>query len=161
VEPSEELPFYHPNTWNRPLVDTGAEQPLTYGDTVRVRTTKEALAAGLAGLVGIVHGQTVPSSSGQEVALTPRIDYAVGVYFDELEQLIFLPHDVLEFIDHGPGQAVSLKTNRGYITWVRLESGEWKEVEGLAEQEVPTGINAEPKAPSLIQRLLRFFRQKT
>jgi hypothetical protein len=40
VEPSEELPFYDPNAWNRPLVDTGAEQPLTFGDTVRVRATE-------------------------------------------------------------------------------------------------------------------------
>ena len=151
MEPSEELPFDHPNAWNRPLVDTGAEQPITFGDTVRVRSTEETEAAGLAGLVGRVFGETIPSMSGEEVVLTPGMDYAIGVHFDELERMLFLPHDVLEFIDHGPNQSQQIKTERGLATWVRLESGEWKEVEEPAEQPVPKGVRAEPEPKSLLR----------
>lgn len=60
MDPPEELAFDPPNAWNRPLVDTGAEQPITSGDTARARSTEEA-------------------------------------------------RDV-EFIDHGPGQILQLKT---------------------------------------------------
>ena len=158
-------------------MNTGAEQPLTFGDTVRVRSTEEAQAAGLAGLVGKVVGETIPSMSGEQVVLPPQIDYAIGVSFDEFERTLFLPHDVLEFIDHqragdnslhaplefidhGPGQVFGIKTKRGRTAWVRRENGEWQEVEELAEPFVPTGVPTEPEPASLLRRLLTLAKRR-
>jgi hypothetical protein len=160
MEPPNELPLDLANAWNRPLVDTGAEQPITFGDMVRVRPTEEAQAAGLAGLVGKVVGETMPSMSGEKGVLTPRIDYAIGVRFDEHEQTLFLPHDVLEFIDHGPGQVFRIQTKRGRTTWVRLESGEWTAIEEPVEPPMPTGGPPESEPTSLLRRLLTFVRQR-
>jgi hypothetical protein len=120
VNPEADLPFDNPNAWNRPLIDVGAEQPITFGDTVRVRTTVETEAAGLAGLVGRVVRETMPSKSGQEVAPRPKIDCDIGVDFEELGRTLFLPHDVLEFIDYGLGLQKSFMTSRGDVTWVPL-----------------------------------------
>ncbi len=130
VKPEAEPPFYLPPTWNRPLADIGAERPMTFGDLVRVRSTEETEAVGLADLVGIVFGQTIPSKSGVDVTLKPRLDYAIAVNFDELGKTLWLPHDVLEFISHRPGQQVGIQTSRGERIWRRQENGKWTEVAG-------------------------------
>lgn len=156
MEPQTEVPWPP----NQPLVDAGAEQPITFMDTVRVRATEETQAAGIAGLVGIVYGDTIPSKSGQDVLLTPAIDYAVGVHLDELDRTVFLPRDVLEFIDHGLGRELRLKTRQGWASWVRLENAEWRQVEESTEFRATTGAHGQPEQKSLIRRLLRFLKLK-
>lgn len=98
--------------------------------------------------------------SGQEVALTCRIDYALGVHLPELDRTVFLPHDALEFIDHGPGQSMRLKTKQGWKTWVRLESGDWKELHEPAGPPVPEEVHPEPEPASFLARLLKAVRRR-
>lgn len=60
---------------------------------VRVRVTAETEQLGLAGLVGEVMGETIPSSSGvSEVVGVGDEDYAISAWFEERrEQFWFAP----------------------------------------------------------------------
>lgn len=93
---------------------------------VRVRQTQETQALRLTGLVGTVCGASIPSMPGIEVIPAPLTDYAVAVRFSDLDATRFLPHDVLEFIRHGPDQRAGFQSEQGNVTWVRWGSGEWQ-----------------------------------
>ena len=102
--------------------------PISFGDRVRVRQTPATQAAGLAGLVGEVYGETMPSVTGVEVIGELKEDYAVNVHFEERGGQFWFHPDALEFVDHAPGTAFTLKgVDR---TWRRTESGEWEEISG-------------------------------
>ena len=95
-------------------------------DRVRVRATSITEAAGLAGRIGQVYGETVPSSSGvgrEEIIGELKEDYAVNVHFDELNKSAWLTRDLLEFVDHAPGTQITV----GGTTRVRTATGEWIE----------------------------------
>lgn len=53
---------------------------------VRIRSTELTEALGFAGKEGEVYGQSIPSSSGVEVIGTMCDDFAINVWFDDLEQ---------------------------------------------------------------------------
>ena len=143
---------------NPPLGEAGLQQAITSLDTVRVRATEETRAAGLAGLAGTMYGVTVPVKSGQGVLLTPPIGQGMGVRFEELDRTIFLPPDVLELADHGPGRTQRLETMQGWRSWVRLESGEWREVGEPAARRVSNSAPDQHEPPaSPTERLLRFI----
>jgi hypothetical protein len=74
---------------------------ISLGDTVKVVTNPQTSKKGLAGRVGVVYGQTVPSMSDVEVIGEVRDDYAINVHFDELDDAFWFAPELLEFIDHG------------------------------------------------------------
>lgn len=41
-----------------------SDQPISFGDRVRVTETEETRRLGFAGLIGVVYGESVPSASG-------------------------------------------------------------------------------------------------
>ncbi len=97
---------------------------ISFGDNVRVRSTPDTVARGLAGRVGQVSGETTPSVTGIPVIGTPASDYALHVDFDPDEDLWFAP-ELLEFIDHAPGTTVQL--DGVPKKWTRQEDGSWAE----------------------------------
>ena len=57
-----------------------ADQSISFGDHVRVRSTPLTEERGLAGLDGNVHGETTPSVTGVEVIGELKSDYAINVF---------------------------------------------------------------------------------
>ena len=103
---------------------------ITFGDTVRVRSTDVTTDAGLAGLLGTVHGETTPSVTGVEVIGELDGDYAINVFFEGKEADAWFAPELLEFVDHGAGAEIQFE---GADTkWIRSEDGEWIEQPGDA-----------------------------
>jgi hypothetical protein len=104
------------------------DQPISFGDTVRVRHTEATRAAGVAGLTGPVYGETTPSVTGVDVIGEVTGDYAINVYFKDREESLWFAPDLLEFVDHGVGAEITI--NGVNKKWTRTESGEWEESPG-------------------------------
>ena len=102
-----------------------AQAEITFGDRVRIRSTPQAIAAGLAGELGEVRGETTPSVTGVEVIGPTAADRALHVHVDHLDRGAWFSVDMLEFIDRGPGTIITLD---GVGTqWKREATGEWVE----------------------------------
>lgn len=99
--------------------------PLTFGDTVRVRATAETESIGLAGLTGSVYGETTPSVTDVEVIGEDPDDFAINVFFDDLDEAKWFAPDLLDFIDHGAGAEIEIDGVAG--KFVRSDDGEWVE----------------------------------
>jgi len=97
-------------------------EPLGFGDNVRVRHAPSTEAAGIAGRVGQIYGQTTPSFTSPEVVGELLRDYAINVHFSELGRDVWLAEQLLEFVDHGPGTTMTI----GDTTLVRGADGEWE-----------------------------------
>jgi hypothetical protein len=97
-----------------------------FGDNVRIVANPATETAGVAGLVGHVCGETVPSVTAVEVIGQTKDDYAVNVFFKERNESFWFVADLLEFVDHGPGTTIEIGDPA--TKWVRTEQGEWVEV---------------------------------
>lgn len=93
-----------------------------FGDNVRVRDTEETRAAGVAGIVGSVYGETTPSVTSVEVIGTLTEDFALNVQPDEGSGF-WIALYLLEFIDHGAGAVMIV----GNVRAVRQADGSWHE----------------------------------
>ena len=98
---------------------------ISFGDNVRIRETNDTLELGVANLVGSVYGETTPSITGVDVVGDLTGDFAVNVYFEETGLDFWFSPDLLEFVDHGAGQTMTL--DGAGKKWVRTEDGEWVE----------------------------------
>ncbi len=96
---------------------------IDFGDNVRVLVTDVTQRAGIAGKIGQVYGITIPSTSGAQVLGELSADYAINVYFEDLETDFWLPEELIEFIDHGAGAEMII----GNIKTTRNEDGTWTE----------------------------------
>ena len=99
------------------------QERLSLGDNVRVRTTEVTKRHGAAGMRGQVYGETTPSATGVDVIGDSTTDYAVNVFFDELDKGYWFAPNLLEFLDHAPGTEIVIGNHR----WVRADDGEWIE----------------------------------
>jgi len=98
--------------------------PLSFGDSVRIRSTPETEAAGLAGKHGSVSGFTTPSEMGISVIGIPSEDYAVAVNFEDGPvKDAWFSEDLVEFLDHAPGTEIRV----GNVRAVRNADGTWTE----------------------------------
>ena len=102
-----------------------AEERVSFGDTVRIRGTPDTEELDLAGLEGHVYGFTTPSVTGVEVIGSPAEDYAVNVFFDDLEESFWFAEDLVEFIDYDPGAEIRIEGVSK--SWVREADGSWSE----------------------------------
>jgi hypothetical protein len=118
--------------------------PISFGDNVRVLPSPATEAAGVAGRVGNVFGETMPSSSGVTVIGAAEEDFALNVFFEELNKGFWFAENLLELLDHAPG--TTIKLDGVPKQWVRAESGEWLESTAAA-------------SPSLWQRFTARFRR--
>ena len=96
-----------------------------FGDNVRVRTTPETEALGIAGLTGQIYGETVPSLSGMPTVGPIPDDYAVNVMIEGHPEGLWMCPDLVEFVDHGPGITITL--DGVPKKWTRSQTGEWLE----------------------------------
>ena len=101
------------------------EKAISFGDTVRVIATRVTTDAGYADLVGTVYGETTPSVTGVEVIGDVKGDYAINVYFKEKDTSVWFDPGLLQFVDHGAGQEITLDGVEKKL--VRNEDGEWVE----------------------------------
>jgi hypothetical protein len=102
------------------------EKTISFGDDVRVRATPATQAAGVAGLIGSVAGETTPSATKAVVIGDLSEDYALNVYFEDREEGVWFAPDQLEFVDHAVGTEIVLTGVEK--KWVRNEAGGWDEV---------------------------------
>ena len=98
--------------------------PISFGDNVRVRSTPDTKAAGIAGLVGDIRGMTTPSEIPVHVIGQISEDVAFNVFSECRGEGFWFSPDLLEFVDHAPGTVIGLKG--AAKRWVRTESGEWE-----------------------------------
>ena len=66
--------------------------------------------------------------TGVDVVGELTADYALNVDLDDLEETYWIVPELLEFIDHGPGQVAEVRLPSGPKRWVRAETGEWIEI---------------------------------
>lgn len=103
-------------------------QPLPgFGDRVRIRITPVTEAAGIAGLEGDIHGESVPSASGVEVLGDAADDFVLNVYLEARGEGYWLAPEHVELIDHNPGQEIRLDGIPR--RWVRRADGTWDEID--------------------------------
>jgi hypothetical protein len=105
--------------------------PISFGDNVRVRPSRETEARGVAGLRGQVYGATTPSVTGVSVIGPVTRDLAVNVHFEGRGETLWFAPELLEFIDHAPGTEVRL--DGVAKKYVRSASGEWVETKERVE----------------------------
>ncbi len=96
------------------------ENNIHFGDRVRILDTGATRAVGLAGLSGVVYGETTPSTTNVEVIGNVKNDYAINVYFDQSAKQFWFGTDQLKFLDHHPGSTATIDgVNK---KWVRTPS---------------------------------------
>ncbi|WP_309603114.1 hypothetical protein [Sphingomonas sp.] len=102
-----------------------------FADRVRIKRTDETKSLGLAEREGQVFGWTTPSVSGVSVIGTSTDDYAVNVFFDELDKGFWFADHLVEHVDNGAGTVISL--DGVDKEWVLLPNGDWEERPRSAE----------------------------
>ncbi len=102
-----------------------AESSIQFGDRVRILSDPATEERGFAGKIGEVYGQTTPSVSNPEIVGTPIKDYAVNVFFQDVDKQYWFPEHLVELVDHNPGTTISL--DRSDKEFVRNSDGSWAE----------------------------------
>jgi hypothetical protein len=92
------------------------------GDTVRIVSTPETIAAGYADRTGTCHGFTTPSITGVQVIGNSGADNALNVAFDDGTTAWFDP-SLVAFMDVNAGQVAKIGEKR----FIRQPTGEWVE----------------------------------
>jgi len=113
----------------------GSARPISLGDNVRIRSARCTVECGLAGLVGQVFGETTPSVTGVSVIGQLTSDFALNVCFSSHPGEYWFAQELLEFIDHAPGMAMTIRG--ASKRWVRTADGDWAEEE-LNDQNAAT-----------------------
>lgn len=91
-------------------------------------SSDETEGSRFAGRTGHVFGESMPSSSGVGPVIGDRgEDLAPSVFFDDTKEQEWLAPHLVEFLDHGAAQTMSLE---GWPSFVRDSDGTWREVGG-------------------------------
>ena len=95
-------------------------------DTVRVLEAPETVAAQVAGLIGVVFGESMPASSGVGPVIgTLQGEWALNVTFEDREGEFWFTPELLELVDHGAGTVIGLDASP--VEYVRRADGGWDE----------------------------------
>jgi hypothetical protein len=98
---------------------------ISFGDTVRVRSTPDTDILGLANQIGQVYGETTPSVTGVTVVGQLADDYALNVHFEGRRDALWFAQELLEFVDHAAGTEITLDGIPK--KWTRSSNGDWVE----------------------------------
>src|SRR4030095_3412902 len=90
-----------------------------------IKSSQQTVEKGLAGKIGEIFGETTPSMMDFEIIGTPKVDYAVNVYFNDLGESFWFDADLLEQIDTGEGTVMTLDGIPK--KWTKGKNGEWIE----------------------------------
>jgi hypothetical protein len=115
----------------------------SFGDHVRIRPSPETEALGIAGLDGLVFGESRPSSSGVEVVGAAPNDYVLNVFIDSRDEGYWLRPELVEFLDHAPGGRVELD-GVPYV-WEHQADGSWVDFAKPAAAAQPAPLVNAPK----------------
>jgi hypothetical protein len=96
---------------------------VTFGDNVKILSSRETDELGLSGKKGQVYGETTPSATGVIVIGQTEDDYALNVFIEEMDQDFWIAPKLLELIDHGEGTEIVV----GNLRAVRKADGSWDE----------------------------------
>ena len=107
----------------------------SFGSKVRIKATPLTREKDLADKIGEVYGQTTPSMMDFEIIGTPKDDFAVNVYFDDLKTSFWFDADLLEIIDDGQGTVITL--NGVDKKWTKGQNGQW-----IEENTKPTSLTS-------------------
>src|SRR5690606_27672978 len=107
----------------------------SFGSKVKIKDSSVTRDKGLAGKVGDVYGQTTPSMMDFEIIGTPKDDFAVNVYFDDLQTSYWFDADLLETIDDGQGSVITL--DGVDKKWTKGPNEQW-----IVEDTTPTQIQS-------------------
>jgi hypothetical protein len=103
----------------------------SFGDRVRIKSTPETIAAGLAGLEADVNGFTTPSVTNVEVIGGAPDDCAINVSPLAGGDTYWLRPDLLEVLHHNPGMELKV----GNMKAVRRADGTWDETVVLKHRQ--------------------------
>ena len=96
---------------------------LTFGDNVKVLSTPETIALGIAGKFAHVYGETIPPETGVVPIGEPGQDYAINICIHDTEEQFWVYPHLVEFIDHGEGAELIIGKYRA----VRRADASWDE----------------------------------
>jgi hypothetical protein len=108
----------------------------SFGNKVKIKDSPETREKGLVGKVGEVYGQTTPSMMDFEIIGTPKDDFAVNVYFGDLQTSYWFDADLLETIDDGQGSVITL--DGVDKKWTKGQNGQWIEEDTKPTRNQPT-----------------------
>lgn len=97
----------------------------TFGNNVRIKRTPVTEAKGLADKVGEIYGQTTPSMMDFEIIGNLKEDFALNVYFEDLQESFWFAEELIEHLDNGQGTKITL--NGINKKWTKVENGNWIE----------------------------------
>lgn len=115
----------------------------SFGNKVRIKHSPETQEKGLAGKIGDVYGQTTPSMVDFQIIGKPKDDFAVNVYFDDLQTSHWFDADLLETIDDGQGSVITL--DGVDKKWTKGQDGQWIEEDTTATKHQSTVKPTEKK----------------
>lgn len=98
---------------------------ISFGDNVIVRSTPLTQNLGLAGLTGQVFGETTPSSANVEVIGENQEDYAINVFFEDINEGFWFSSGLLKLVNHGEGTEITLDSVAK--KWIKTAKGDWVE----------------------------------
>ena len=84
---------------------------ISFGDTVKVLSTKQTEEAGLAGKTGEILGETSPSSTGVTYFGDAKEDYVVNVEFLDINEEYWFTPELLELVNGSDKQETSSQSN--------------------------------------------------
>jgi len=93
---------------------------------VRIRQAPETEALGIAGLDGLIFGESRPSSSGVEIVGSAPDDYVVNVFIESRDEGYWLRPELVEFLDHAAGGRIELE-GVPYV-WEHQADGSWTQL---------------------------------
>jgi hypothetical protein len=95
-------------------------------DTVRVLEAPETVAAQVAGLTGVVYGESMPAASGVGPVIGRlQGEWALNVNFEDRAGEYWFAPELLELVDHGAGTVIGLDVSP--VEYVRRADGGWDE----------------------------------
>lgn len=100
---------------------------ISFGDTVRIRATRETRRLGIAGKTGSVYGETRAKPERDEIIGESSASFVFQVYMPDRNDMFWMVPELLEFVDHNPGMEIRL--NGREKGWIRQDSGEWEALE--------------------------------
>jgi hypothetical protein len=104
----------------------------TFGSRVKIKSSSATVEKGLADKIGKVYGQTTPSMMDFEIIGNPKRDFAVNVFFDDLDAAYWFDEELLETIDNG--QSATITLDGIDKKWTKNENGEWVEEDAKTTQ---------------------------
>lgn len=115
----------------------------SFGSKVKIKESPLTKEKGLAGKIGDVYGQTTPSMMDIEIIGTPKEDFAINVYFEDLKASYWFDAELLEIINDGKGAVINLDgVNK---KWTKGQDGQWIEEDTTPTTIRPTAQTTETK----------------